>query len=66
MREVVEPLLPRSREMVRERNLARKPWATALTLHMQNLEGRETGDWARGRQRLRFPWGEETRSGMQH
>jgi hypothetical protein len=62
----VEPHLPRAQTVVRERRLARKPWAAALTERMRALEGRTTGDYRRGYQRFQRPWGGRTRSGMPH
>jgi hypothetical protein len=45
----VEPLnMPEANEIVRERYLARQPWATSLTTRMRDFERRHTGDGRRG------------------
>ena len=48
LRAEVEPFMSEAKEIVRERRLARQPWAAALTTRMRSLEGRMTGDYGRG------------------
>ena len=45
---VVEPLMAKANEIVRERWLARKPWVDSLTIRMRDLEGRMSGNYGRG------------------
>ena len=52
----VEPLMPASNFYEEQHHLARLPWEKALTVRMREDEGRDTGDWRRGRDRSRPPW----------
>ena len=48
MRAAVEPLIPRAKAVVRQRWLARLPWAKAISIRMRQLEGIDAGDFERG------------------
>jgi hypothetical protein len=65
LRAEVEPFMM---EFMRERRLARQPWAASLTTRMRSLEGRTTGDYGRGYPRFQHFHleGVTLRSPMQH
>ena len=68
LRAEVEPFMSDAMEFMRERRLARQPWAASLTTRMRSLEGRMTGDYGRGYPRFQHFHleGVTLRSPMQH